>query len=219
VSAETPEPLSGRHILVVDDEPTVRQVLEEALTRAGAQAWMADGGNQALALLQRGLPDLVLLDLAMPQMDGWRVLEILRESPRTARLPVVLETSSEDYPSFDRARRQGVAAFVSKPFRLSELIETCRRVLEGARPLQGRPDTHERLQAVAVFDAEGRALGDGRLVDLAPRGARVSLAIPLGVGQVIQLVLEPNARRQVAEVRWVKQVEGAFDHGVALRDA
>jgi CheY-like chemotaxis protein len=219
VNAETPEPLSGRHILVVDDEPTVRQVLEEALTRAGAQAWTADGGNQALALLQRGLPDLVLLDLSMPQMDGWRVLEILRESPRTARLPVILETSAEDYPSFDRARRQGVAAFVSKPFRLSELIETCRRVLDGARPLQGRPETEERMQAVAVFDAEGRTLGEGRLVDLAPRGARVSLAIPLGVGQVIHLVLEPNARRQAAEVRWVKQAEGAFDHGLALRDA
>jgi CheY-like chemotaxis protein len=219
VNAETPEPLSGRHILVVDDEPTVRQVLEEALTRAGAQAWTADGGNQALALLQRGLPDLVLLDLSMPQMDGWRVLEILRASPRTARLPVILETSAEDYPSFDRARRQGVAAFVSKPFRLSELIETCRRVLDGARPLQGRPETEERMQAVAVFDAEGRTLGEGRLVDLAPRGARVSLAIPLGVGQVIHLVLEPNARRQAAEVRWVKQAEGAFDHGLALRDA
>jgi CheY-like chemotaxis protein len=218
VSAEAPEPLTGRHILVVDDDPTVRQVLEEALTAAGAQAWGAESGNQALALLQRGLPDLVLLDLSMPLMDGWKVLEVLRESPRTARLPVILETSAEDYPSFDRARRQGVAAFVSKPFRLGELVETCRRVLDGARPLQGRPETDEKLPAVAVFDSEGRSLGEGRLIDRAPRGARISLSIPLGVGQVIEIGVEPNAARLRAEVRWVKQAEGAFDHGLALRE-
>src|SRR5262245_7335060 len=94
------------------------------------------------------VPDLVLLDLIMPGVDGWEVLERLQASPRTARIPIVVETSSQDYDSYAEARRRNVAAFISKPFRLNEVVHTCRSILLGARPLQGRPPREDPLPIV-----------------------------------------------------------------------
>src|SRR5687768_13114905 len=93
-------PLSGRRILVVDDQPSILDILQEVLRDAGADVDVAVDGPGALRLLQTRLPDLILLDLAMPGMDGWRVLDALQASPQTAGIPVALETSAEDYQSF-----------------------------------------------------------------------------------------------------------------------
>jgi CheY-like chemotaxis protein len=211
-------PLEGRRILVVDDQPSIRGILETALTEAGADVWCAGDGSTALAMLESASPELILLDLAMPGMSGWQVLESLSSTPRTAGIPVVLETSAEDFPSFQRARKHGVAAFVSKPFRLAEVVETCRRILEGARPLQGRREGGEAAPPVQMRDAEDNLLALGRLLDVDARGARVELESPLEIGRRIKLVTQEGdkvATRQ-AEVRWVTPVGGRFQHGLAF---
>src|SRR5947207_2146998 len=133
-----PSPLAARRILVVDDQESIREVLETALRDAGADVLTAGDGASAVRVAQSERPELILLDLAMPGMSGWQVLEALHGSAATAGIPVILQTSSGDFPSFEEARRQGVAAFISKPFRLGDVVETCRRTLHGARPFQGR---------------------------------------------------------------------------------
>lgn len=210
-------PLSKYRILVVDDQPSIRGLLHVALTEAGADVSTASNGADAVVMVGVAPPDLILLDLAMPGMTGWQVLEALKASHKTASIPVVLQTSAEDFASFDRARKLNVAAFVSKPFRLSEVVETCRRILGGARPLQGRPQPAPEEPRVEIRDAAGRVLSVGTLMDMATRGAQVDLEKPLAVGQRLTLLVHEGPHKgshHDAEVRWVSQVEGRYQHGL-----
>jgi CheY-like chemotaxis protein len=209
-------PLQGRRILIVDDQAAIRGVLEVALSDAGADVHTAPDGLSALELVALSPPELVLLDLAMPGMSGWQVLEKLQASARTASIPVIVQTSAEDYDSFDRAKKLRVAAFVSKPFRLAEVIETSRRVLEGARPLQGRLEPPAVVPEVEVRDATDAQVGVGTLIDRTPGGAQVDLDRPLTVGQKVTLVIKERGKVQprAALVRWVTKVENRFHHGL-----
>jgi len=211
-------PLTGRRILVVDDQPSIRAILEMALSEAGADVWCVPDGPSAITLLETANPELILLDLAMPGMNGWQVLEALSGKPRTAGIPVVLETSAEDFPSFQRARRHGVAAFLSKPFRLAEVVETCRRILEGARPLQGRHEGGDATPPVQMRDAEDNLVALGWLLNMDARGAQVDLESPLEPGRRLTLVTQDGAQvtTRQAEVRWVNPVGGRYHHGLVF---
>jgi two-component system, chemotaxis family, chemotaxis protein CheY len=197
-------PLESRKVLVVDDAESIRSVLKTALSDAGADTWLAEDGMAALKMLSSAVPDLILLDLVMPHLDGWGVIEELRRSARTAKIPVILETSVEDYVSFERARRDGVAAFLSKPFRLNEVIETCRRVFEGARPLQGSGNAASPARTVGLRTPEGTPLAMAALIDVDAEGAQIELTAPLPLGTVVLLgPIEPGQQPIRAEVRWV----------------
>lgn len=211
-------PLTGRRILVVDDQPSIRAILETALSEAGADVWCVPDGPSAITLLETANPELILLDLAMPGMNGWQVLEALSGKPRTAGIPVVLETSAQDFPSFQRARRHGVAAFLSKPFRLAEVVETCRRILEGARPLQGRHEGGDATPPVQMRDAEDNLVALGWLLNMDARGAQVDLESPLEPGRRLTLVTQDDAQvtTRQAEVRWVNPVGGRYHHGLVF---
>lgn len=210
--------LAGRRVLVVDDQPSIRGVLRVALGEAGALVSEAADGESALQEVERDIPEVLLLDLAMPGMDGWEVLLRLRQSPRTASIPVVVETSDEDYASYQRARNLGVAAFVSKPFRLGQLVETCRRIVEGARPLQGRGERAPGNQGVRVLRAGGEAI-EGQLVEMDHRGAQVVIPRPLTVGERVALTFGSEGVADVpqAEVRWATAESDAFRLGLVFR--
>lgn len=210
-------PLDSRRILVVDDQPSIRGLLARTLEEAGATVAQAENGSVALDLIGAELPDLVLLDLSMPGLDGWQTLERLKADRETARIPVVLETSAEDLASYTRARREHVAAFISKPFRLAEVVETCRRVLLGERPFAGTLPV-EQEGAVALVRHAGRVLV-GRLVEMDGRGAQVELseALPTGTGVHLTANLGEAPVTREAEVRWVRNRPNCFQHGLALR--
>ncbi len=212
-------PLAERCILVVDDQESIRNVLKAALSEAGAEVLEAGSGADGVESATRHIPDLILLDLAMPGMNGWQVLESLRSVAETADIPVILETSSGDFPSFDQARKHRVAAFLSKPFRLGDVVETCRRVISGARPLLGR-DAHETPPpSVQVRDGQERLLAVGILVDADAGGAQVEIDSALGQGQYVVLTVQGPAgpERHQAEVRWVSADGSRFVHGLRFR--
>ncbi len=217
--ADRPQALASRRILVVDDQAAIRRLLETGLADAGAEVWTAPEGGTALNMLGALQPELILLDLSMPGVTGWDVLESLRASGCHVGVPVILQTSADDFDSFERARKLGVAAFVSKPFRLGEVVETCRRVLEGAVPLTGRAAPGGGLPLVQLRDRAGTLLSTGRLLDLAPRGAQVDIDRPLTPGQQVILTVQvPEGPIECpAEVRWVTQAGGGFQHGLAIR--
>lgn len=193
-------------------------MLELALTESGADVWTAVDGPAALASVDDAVPELILLDLAMPGMDGWGVIQALASSPRTARIPVVLETSAQDFVSFDRARREGVAAFISKPFRLAEVIETCRRVLEGARPLQGRSALSEPGPSVQLRDDNDNMITVGHLVDVGATGAQVETEAPVPLAQKVSITYwgENGLVTASGQVRWVTRVGDRFHLGLQL---
>jgi CheY-like chemotaxis protein len=213
------QPLASRRILIVDDQDSIRDILRTALAEAGANVLEAGGGAEGLQIATSDAPELILLDIAMPGMNGWQVLERLRAAPETAHIPVVLETSSGDFPSYEQARRNGVAAFISKPFRLADVVETCRRILGGARPLMGRDPHEPPPSSVQVRDPNDRLLAVGTLVDADGGGAQIELDTAIGQGQqVVVTILSPaGPERHQAEIRWVTAESGRFVHGLRYR--
>jgi CheY-like chemotaxis protein len=109
-------------VLVVDDEPQVVWVLEFSLQGEGYETMTAHDGFEAMSQIERHHPDLMVLDVMMPRMDGWSVLEALGKLPPGERPRVVMATALAS--AIDRARAQalGAAAFVPKPFDMDELV-------------------------------------------------------------------------------------------------
>jgi CheY-like chemotaxis protein len=128
-------PLSHRRVVVVDDDVIVQRVVSQALIHSGADVESCDDGAAALAAITRQVPDLVILDISMPVMGGLELLEKLRARAETADLPVVIHTGCAEHEYLEEARTLRAAAVLNKPTRPSEVVNTARQVLEGARPL------------------------------------------------------------------------------------
>jgi CheY-like chemotaxis protein len=109
-------------VLVVDDEPQVVWVLEFSLQGEGYETFTAHDGFEALDQIERHHPDLMVLDVMMPRMDGWSVLEALATLPPASRPRVVMVTALASAMDRARADRLGAAAFVPKPFDMDHLV-------------------------------------------------------------------------------------------------
>jgi signal transduction histidine kinase len=103
---------AARHILVVDDDPQGLELMERLCTRGGFRVTSARSGEDGLRLAREGRPDLILLDVLMPGMDGWTVLQKLKSDPSLAPIPVILVTIADDP---DRGRSMGAAETFAKP--------------------------------------------------------------------------------------------------------
>ena len=111
-----------RKILVVDDEADILHFLELILRERGYEVETAPGGAAALAAAREGQPDLVLLDIMMPQMDGWEVLKLLRIDPHTAGIPVAMISARTDPKDRMQGLQEGALDYICKPFSLDELL-------------------------------------------------------------------------------------------------
>ena len=107
----------GKTVLIVEDEEPLRRVLRDLLERDGFHVLEANNGVQALDQIDRGAPDVVVLDLNLPQLDGFGVLSRLRSRPATAHLPVIILTAQGDEDSEVRVLEGGADDFLTKPFR------------------------------------------------------------------------------------------------------
>lgn len=120
-------------LLFVDDDPILREFATVHLATATAEVDVAKDGVAALEMAQRFRYDLLLVDLEMPRLDGYALLEMLRADPATTHLPVIVETGREDVEAIDRAFRAGATAFVTKPLNWRLLSYQIRFVLRAAR--------------------------------------------------------------------------------------
>jgi len=113
--AEPPKPL----ILIVDDTPTNIQVLAEGL-KADYRVKVATSGKSALEVVARqGVPDLILLDVMMPDMDGYEVCRLLKQNPETTNVPVIFVTAKNEVSDEERGLQLGAVDYITKPFHLS----------------------------------------------------------------------------------------------------
>ena len=110
-------------VLVVDDELSVRTVVRVQLQLAGYRVIEAATGDEALAKLDEHEPCVVLLDLRMPGVDGWEVLEQLHESGRLERVPVLLFSAHASAEELERGIELGCSGLVKKPFRQADLLD------------------------------------------------------------------------------------------------
>lgn len=117
-------------ILIVDDSITVRQVTSRFLKRHQYDPVGARDGKEALSYLAQNIPEVVLLDLEMPEMDGFEVLERMREDPRLCNIPVIVITSRAGEKHQRRAKRLGVHAYLTKPFLEEHLLALLRKIID-----------------------------------------------------------------------------------------
>ncbi len=120
-----PREKSDRRIvaLVVDDSITVRRVTQRLLERNGMRVLTARDGMDAIAVLQESVPDIILLDIEMPRMDGYEVAKQVRDNPRTAHVPIIMITSRAGEKHRARAIELGVDDYLGKPYQESQLLD------------------------------------------------------------------------------------------------
>ena len=114
-------------ILVVDDVQTDREILGKVVASLGHQPIFASDGLQALAAAREGQPGLILLDVVMPEMDGFKVCRTLKSDPATQRIPVVLVTSKAGESDRFWGKRQGADDHVGKPYTAEAMEAVIRR--------------------------------------------------------------------------------------------
>ena len=119
-------------IVAVDDNPVVTQLIAAVLRQAGHEVETLASGGEALVALQRNPPDLLLLDLQMPALDGLEVLRLIGEQKVCQGMPVLVLTGEADTHYVARARELGAAGYLMKPFRAQDLAAKVERALNDA---------------------------------------------------------------------------------------
>ncbi len=114
---------------MIEDFAVIRRLIEVAIEPLGHQLTQVATGEQALAIIDDGRFDMILLDIGLPGVDGWEVLRKVRSMEEWASVPVVVVTAHGDQADEDRAMELGADSFISKPFRPSALVEAIARLL------------------------------------------------------------------------------------------
>lgn len=114
---------SHQSVLIVDDEPMARTLLRLMLVRAGFHVTEAEDGFDALDKIRKNQPDVVLLDVMMPGMDGFAVCEQLRSEAATAELPIIMLSAKTDLDSINKGLRAGATVYLTKPISPEDLTQ------------------------------------------------------------------------------------------------
>ncbi|MBO8172336.1 MAG: response regulator transcription factor [Bacillaceae bacterium] len=137
--------MNGKKILVADDDPNVREIIRLYFTKLQIQLLEAKNGRQALELVESETPDIVILDVMMPEMDGF---EVCREVRKTSDVPIIMLTAKEE--EFDRVLGLEIGAddYVVKPFSPRELVARIKAIF---RRIQPREKTHTDNNIILSF--------------------------------------------------------------------
>jgi DNA-binding response OmpR family regulator len=182
--------MQSASVLVVDDDADVRSLVSELLARAGYAVSQAPNGREALRLLYDQRPDLIVLDVSMPELDGWATLERIRE---LSDVPVVMLSALDAELEKVRAFRGGADDYVTKPFGRQELLARVETVLRRAPGRAVRGTYADTL--LEVDFAERRVRANGAEVELTPLEFRLLTAFVDHPGQLL-------AHDQLLELAW-----------------
>jgi twitching motility two-component system response regulator PilG len=122
--------MSDSTVLVVDDSPTIRKVVELTLKREQIRVLCAADGLSALAMVADEKPDLVLLDIMLPRMDGYQICQIIRRNKDYKQLPIIMLSGKDGLFDRVRGRLAGSTEYVTKPFDPTELVRVVRKHLD-----------------------------------------------------------------------------------------
>ncbi|MBN2369098.1 MAG: response regulator [Vicinamibacteria bacterium] len=212
-----------RRVLVVEDEEEVRILVGRILQSAGHIVDMVSEGAAALRRIKTEPPDLIILDIMMPGIDGWTILEQLRKM--SGAPPIVVLTGLDDADSFRKGIGGGGTAYVIKPFRFHELLATCQRALLTASQsrevvVERRRQTRRMLIVeVSVLSRENRPFALGELLNLSLNGACIELGIPLDVGERVRVsfnIPRGQSPHLEGDVRWRRETARGVMHGLAF---
>jgi diguanylate cyclase (GGDEF)-like protein len=132
-------------VVVADDDPTIRLLAKLAMEQAGFKVIEATDGLRAIEAIQMDMPDLILLDVTMPGMDGFTACKALRRMPEGERVPVIIITGLDDVESINRAYDAGATDFVSKPINWTVLNHRVRYIMRASQALNDAWENQTRL--------------------------------------------------------------------------
>ena len=189
----------SRRVLLIDDDPVTRELVSGMLERAGLRVREAGDGRAGLREMYARAPDLVILDVEMPELDGWQTLERIREV--SEEVPVLMLTARETELERVRGLRGGADDYVVKPFGHQELLARVQALLR--RSTLDRPDDGRGSE-------EGGTYADARVeIDVAQRAVRYEQRevrlTPLEFKLLLAFVRHPNqvlSREQLLELVW-----------------
>jgi DNA-binding NtrC family response regulator len=174
------------HILVADDEEIMRDVLSDLLLSESYDVDLAENGLQALKMIESGEYELVLLDLMMPDLDGLKVLEELKEVKNPPE--VILLTAFASIEKAIQATKLGAFDFISKPFKNDELLLSIKNALEHRHLLEENRSLKDRLhERYSFHNIVGKSIGMQQVFDLiaqiAPRRSTILIQGESGTGK------------------------------------
>jgi len=196
----------AREVLVVEDEPDIRRLVVLHLERDGFRCRTATSGADALREVKTAVPDLVVLDLMLPGLDGLEVCRRLRRDSSTSSVPIIMLTAKSDEVDRVVGLEVGADDYVGKPFSPKELVARVRAVLRRSRPDQPTPVLS--VGPVTLDPARHAVSLDGRAVALTPKEFDLLQALLDAAGRVLSREYLLNrvwgyARADVIESRTV----------------
>jgi DNA-binding response OmpR family regulator len=156
--------MSRRKILVVDDDPDIYIIVQTNLEAAGYEVVGASNGAEGLRKVREENPDLVILDVLMPEMDGWEVLAQIEADPRTAGMPVIMLTCKSEDTDILRGLEEGAVEYVTKPFYPENLVASVKILLS----VFDQPMREERRQQLIARRQRLMGLGPAAITSGAP---------------------------------------------------
>jgi DNA-binding response OmpR family regulator len=213
-------------VLVVEDDPDLRTLMWRTFADGRHEVAMAADGGDAIEKVHSLRPELVVLDLVLPGLDGWAVLRAIRKLPSPP--PVVMLSTGAHSETYARAAEAGVAAYVEKPFSGVDLLSTCERVLreDGLRSRAPR-DRRVALRRIVrvpvqVLNEERGWWTDGELLDLASGGARLAVPFLLPGDRTVHVAFAvPGDERRLSldgRLQWSAPDVRGFSYGVSFVD-
>lgn len=188
---------SGARILVVDDEPDVVALVAYHLARKAYRVETATNGFEALRVVEHDIPDLIILDLLLPELPGSDVLKEIHRHPETRHIPVILLSTGEAESDRIAGLRLGADDYLSKPFAPEELVLRVGAVLRRVRQPPSIPAAAKmvRIGPFTIRTDAVRAEVAGRMLDLTPTEYKLLLVLAERGGRV-------QSRRQLLETVW-----------------
>ncbi len=186
--------MATQQILIVEDEPDIVRVLEFSLRQAGFDPAIARDGEQARSRIQQRVPDLVLLDLMLPDVAGTEICKQIKAAPRTAHVPVMMLTARGEEIDRVLGFELGADDFVTKPFSVRELMLRIKAVLRRGAADQRQPPRTE-LGPIRIDVDAHRAYVAGEEIDLTALEFKLLLTLVARSGRV-------QSREQLLEEVW-----------------
>lgn len=121
----------AHRVLAADDDPVIQRLLEVNLEIEGYEVRLAADGAEAIATARDFRPDVIILDVMMPDVDGWEACETIKQDPELAETPVVFLSARAQDADVERGDRLGAAAYLTKPFDPGDLLDLIEELLEG----------------------------------------------------------------------------------------
>jgi len=188
-------PGAGERILVVDDEPDIVALVAYHLAKSGYRVSTASSGADALRMAQQERPALLVLDLMLPGLSGFDVLEQLRASEATRQVGVLMLTARRDEPDRIRGLASGADDYLTKPFSPQELVLRVGAILRRVNASPSTPDDVVQLGPITIDRAAHRVLVNGADVELTPTEYKLLLTLAERRGRV-------QARAHLLETVW-----------------